>query len=115
MSPVRRKSTTALLDASIRIDGQVVGVLCLEQIGSTREWQSDEIAFAGELADQFAQVINNLNRRAATNALHLFQRAVEQSANAFLLVNCDGVVEYVNPSFTAITQYTTEEVHGQRL
>jgi diguanylate cyclase (GGDEF)-like protein/PAS domain S-box-containing protein len=105
----------AMLDASIRVDGQVVGVLCLEQSGCTRVWQSDEIAFAGELADQFAQVINNHNRRTATSALHLFQRAVEQSANAFLLVNCDGVVEYVNPSFTAITQYSTEEVHGHRL
>jgi diguanylate cyclase (GGDEF)-like protein/PAS domain S-box-containing protein len=104
----------AILDASIRVDGQVVGVLCLEQNGP-RTWQSDEIAFAGELADQYAQVINNHNRRAATSALHLFQRAVEQSANAFLLVNCDGMVEYVNPSFTAITQYSTEEVHGHRL
>ncbi len=107
--------TKAVLDASIRIDGQVIGVLCLEESGSTREWQSDEIAFAGELADQFAQVINNHNRRAATNALHLFQRAVEQSANAFLLVNCNGVVEYVNPSFTAITQYSSEEVSGHKL
>ncbi|MHC8369907.1 putative bifunctional diguanylate cyclase/phosphodiesterase [Pseudomonas sp. MDT1-85] len=112
---LRPRDVNAMLDASIRVDGQVVGVLCLEQIGATRAWQSDEIAFAGELADQFAQVINNHNRRTATSALHLFQRAVEQSANAFLLVNCDGVVEYVNPSFTAITQYTTEEVHGQRL
>jgi diguanylate cyclase (GGDEF)-like protein/PAS domain S-box-containing protein len=112
---LRPRDINAILDASIRIDGQVVGVLCLEQTGIPRPWQSDEIAFAGELADQFAQVINNHNRRTATSALHLFQRAVEQSANAFLLVNCDGVVEYVNPSFTAITQYTTEEVHGHRL
>ena len=112
---LRPRDIIAMLDASIRVDGNVVGVLCLEQIGITRAWQSDEIAFAGELADQFAQVINNHNRRAATSALHLFQRAVEQSANAFLLVNCDGVVEYVNPSFTAITQYSTDEVHGQRL
>ncbi len=109
------RDINAMLDASIRIDGQVVGVLCLEQYSKTRVWQSDEVAFAGELADQFAQVINNHNRRTATSALHLFQRAVEQSANAFLLVNCDGVVEYVNPSFTAITQYTTEEVHGHKL
>ena len=112
---LRAKNIYAMLDASIRIDGQVVGVLCLEQGGSVRAWQADEIAFAGELADQFAQVINNHNRRTATSALHLFQRAVEQSANAFLLVNCDGVVEYVNPSFTAITQYSAEEVHGHRL
>ena len=110
-----RHETNAMLDASIRIDGQVVGVLCLEQTGTSRVWQSDEIAFAGELADQFAQVINNHNRRTATSALHLFQRAVEQSANAFLLVNCEGVVEYVNPSFTAITQYSSDEVQGQKL
>ncbi|MGE7992073.1 putative bifunctional diguanylate cyclase/phosphodiesterase [Pseudomonas sp. NPDC089554] len=105
----------AMLDASIRVDGQVVGVLCLEQTGLPRAWQSDEIAFAGELADQFAQVITNHNRRTATSALHLFQRAVEQSASAFLLVNRDGVVEYVNPSFTAITQYSTDEVQGRHL
>lgn len=112
---LRERDIIAILDASIRVDGQVVGVLCLEQHGSARAWQSDEIAFAGELADQFAQVINNHNRRTATSALHLFQRAVEQSANAFLLVNREGVVEYVNPSFTAITQYNPEEVHGHRL
>ncbi|WP_249678186.1 putative bifunctional diguanylate cyclase/phosphodiesterase [Pseudomonas abieticivorans] len=112
---LRSRDINAILDASIRVDGQVVGVLCLEQTGLTRPWQSDEVAFAGELADQFAQVINNHNRRTATSALHLFQRAVEQSANAFLLVNYEGVVEYVNPSFTAITQYSTEEVHGYKL
>ena len=108
-------NNNAMLDASIRVDGQVVGVLCLEQTGQPRAWQSDEIAFAGELADQFAQVITNHNRRTAASALHLFQRAVEQSASAFLLVNRDGVVEYVNPSFTAITQYSTEEVQGHHL
>ncbi|MBA1243093.1 sensor domain-containing phosphodiesterase [Pseudomonas japonica] len=110
----RHGGIVSVLDASIRVDGQVVGILCLEQ-HTERAWQSEEIAFAGELADQFAQVITNHNRRTATSALHLFQRAVEQSANAFLLVNCDGVVEYVNPSFTAITQYTSDEVHGHRL
>ncbi|WP_295477276.1 GGDEF and EAL domain-containing protein [uncultured Pseudomonas sp.] len=112
---MQARGATALLDASIRIDGQLIGVLCLEHTGGQRQWLPDEVAFAGELADQFALVLNNHNRRAATNALYLFQRAVEQSANAFLLVNCDGVVEYVNPSFTAITQYSAEEVHGHKL
>ena len=60
-------------------------------------------------------MITNHNRRTAASALHLFQRAVEQSASAFLLVNRDGVVEYVNPSFTAITQYSTDEVQGRHL
>ncbi|KSC71646.1 diguanylate cyclase [Pseudomonas aeruginosa] len=83
----------ALLDATIRIGGEVVGVLCLEHAGENRMWQSDEIAFAGELADQYAQVLMNHERRNVSSALHLFQRAVEQSASAFLLIDRDGVVE----------------------
>ena len=105
----------ALLDASIRVNGDMVGVLCLEHTDGLRTWQADEIAFAGELADQFAQVMINQQRRTATSALHLFQRAVEQSASAFLLIDRDGRVEYVNPSFTAITLYSAEEVCGQRM
>lgn len=106
---------TSVLDASIRVDGEVVGVLCLEHRGAPRPWQADEIAFAGELADQYAQVLINQQKRDATHALNLFQRAVEQSASAFLLVDRDGMVEYVNPSFTAITLYSSDEVCGQRL
>jgi diguanylate cyclase (GGDEF)-like protein/PAS domain S-box-containing protein len=105
----------AMLDASIRVDGEVVGVLCLEHTGSRRVWQDDEIAFAGELADQYAQVLSNQQRRSATSELHLFKRAVEQSASAFILIDRDGLVEYVNPSFTAITLYSSAEVQGRRL
>ncbi|HEX5842257.1 MAG TPA: EAL domain-containing protein [Pseudomonas sp.] len=105
----------AMLDASIRVDGQVVGVLCLEHSGSARIWQADEVAFAGELADHYAQVLSNQQIRRTTHALHLFQRAVEQSSSAFILLDRDGLVEYVNPSFTAITLYSASEVQGRRL
>ena len=92
-----------MLDASIRVDGQVVGVLCLEQTGATRAWRSDEIAFAGELA-----IRSPRSSTTATAAPPQRPAPVpaggRANANAFLLVNCDGVVEYVNPSFTAITQ-----------
>ena len=49
------------------------------------------------------------------DALFLFQRAVEQSASAFLLFDRDGLVQYVNPSFTSITLYGAEEVQGRRI
>ncbi|PTS85181.1 diguanylate cyclase [Pseudomonas sp. HMWF032] len=106
---------SSMLDASIRIEGDVVGVLCLEHCGVPRTWQADEIAFAGELADHYAQVLTNQQRRTATNALNLFQRAVEQSSSAIILLDRDGLVEYVNPSFTAITLYSATEVQGRRL
>jgi diguanylate cyclase (GGDEF)-like protein/PAS domain S-box-containing protein len=69
-----------------------------------------------ETRNSLLQDALDLNQQAQQRQLlHLFQRAVEQSANAFLLVNCDGVVEYVNPSFTAITQYNSDEVQGRQL
>jgi diguanylate cyclase (GGDEF)-like protein/PAS domain S-box-containing protein len=114
-SYLRPMGITAMLDAGIRIDGEVVGVLCMEHIGSARTWHPDEIAFAGELADQYAQALTNQQRRSATNALYLFQRAVEQSSSAFILLDREGLVEYVNPSFTAITLYSASEVQGRRL
>ncbi|ARU90069.1 bifunctional diguanylate cyclase/phosphodiesterase [Pseudomonas sp. M30-35] len=105
----------AMLDAGIRVDGEVIGILCIEHVGGPRQWKTDEIAFCGELADQYAQVLSNQERRSATQALYLFKRAVEQSASAFILLNRDGLVEYVNPSFTAITLYSAEEVQGRRI
>ncbi len=109
------REITSILDATIRVGGDVIGVLCLEHAGGARAWHTDEIAFAGELADQYAQVLANQQRVSATHTLHLFQRAVEQSASAFILVDKNGVVDYVNPSFTAITQFSADEVRGHRL
>src|SRR5690606_2645721 len=106
---------SAVLDAGVRVDGELVGVLCLEHSNGPRAWQSDEIAFAGELADHFAHVKISQQKRNATDALSLFQRAVEQSASAFMLVDRDGLVQYVNPSFSAITLYSQGEIQGRRL
>ncbi|UTW09506.1 putative bifunctional diguanylate cyclase/phosphodiesterase [Pseudomonas benzenivorans] len=105
----------AILDTAIRVDGKVAGVFCLEHVGGPRTWQAGEVAFAGELAAQYGQILVDHQRRSTASALHLFQRAVEQSASAFILLDRDGLVEYVNPSFTTITQYSAAEVQGRRL
>jgi|GEM_PF-877726 len=55
----------SMLDAPIRREGQVVGVICHEQVGEIRRWTPEEIAFAAELADLIALVWTNAERRAA--------------------------------------------------
>ena len=39
--------------------------------------------------------------------------AIEQSAEAVLITNTRGAIEYVNPAFTRITGYSREEALGQ--
>ncbi len=105
----------AMLDASIRVDGEVVALLCLEHTGTQRVWQNDEVAFAGELADQFGHVLINQQRRSAASALHVYRRAVEQSSSGFILINSAGLVEYINSSFSAITLFSEDEVCNKHL
>lgn len=56
---------SSMLDAPIRLRGELVGVICHEHVGPCRTWQTDEVAFAGEVADQVAQVLMNRERRHA--------------------------------------------------
>ncbi len=39
--------------------------------------------------------------------------AVEQAADSFVITGIDGKIQYVNPAFTAMTGYTSEEIVGQ--
>ena len=39
--------------------------------------------------------------------------AVEQSADAIVICDCGGTIQYVNPAFTAMTGYSCEEAIGQ--
>jgi diguanylate cyclase (GGDEF)-like protein/PAS domain S-box-containing protein len=52
---------------------------------------------------------------AANPSLDILQRAIAQSNTAFLLLDREGLVEYVNPSFTAISLYGEDEIRGRSL
>ncbi|HBA72723.1 MAG TPA: two-component system response regulator [Geobacter sp.] len=48
-----------------------------------------------------------------TAELRKLTTAVEQSANSVIITSADGVIEYVNPKFTAVSGYTPEEAIGK--
>jgi len=52
-------------------------------------------------------------RQSAELSLRKLSYAVEQSADAVVVTNRDGIIEYVNPSFEALTGYTQAEVCGK--
>ncbi len=56
----------AMIEAPIRLHGQIVGIVCHEHVGPPRTWQPDQVSFASQVADMVAQVLLNadLHRRA---------------------------------------------------
>jgi len=63
------RGITSLLNAAIRVSGKTVGIMCHEHVGRQRKWRSDEINFAGEMADLMALVLVHDKRRQAEEAL----------------------------------------------
>ncbi len=73
---------TSLLDAPIRVRGRVVGVVCFEHTGEPRIWQSDELTFAGEVADQVAQALTSAHRNLTESRLQLSEERFRSVVNA---------------------------------
>jgi PAS domain S-box-containing protein len=58
--------------------------------------------------------IRDITERKRAEAEHVrLVTAIEQSAEAVVITNIQGEIEYVNPAFTHITGYSREEVLGQ--
>lgn len=72
------KGISSMLDAVVRVRGDAVGVVCFEHIGTQRIWTSDEVAFAGEVADQVTQALLNRDRRLATETLEKAYSELEE-------------------------------------
>ncbi|MCL2762243.1 MAG: response regulator [Treponema sp.] len=70
----------AALDAPIRVDGKLVGVVCVEQnyceeYPGERNWTIKEQTFASSLADLLALAISGFERRKAREAAELSNKA----------------------------------------
>lgn len=70
---------TSMLDALIYSGGQVIGVICLEHIGTPRTWTLEEQNFIATLADLVALALEASERVEAERAHHLAQKALHQS------------------------------------
>ncbi len=60
---------SSMLDAGVRVSGELAGVVCLVHVGEPRVWADDMISFAGELADQVAHALMHSERKQAAEQL----------------------------------------------
>ncbi|MDL2205438.1 response regulator [Eubacteriales bacterium OttesenSCG-928-N13] len=92
------ESVRSLLDAPVRVGGQLVGVVCIEHNYQNREWTGEEQNFASSLADLTALAMEATERRKTLEELDMSKRRTET-----LMSNLPGMVyQCLNdpPNFT---------------
>ncbi|TKB64661.1 MAG: PAS domain S-box protein [Nitrospira sp.] len=72
----------AMLDAPIRYKGKVVGVLCHEHVGASREWTTDEMAVAASFATVATLAMEAKERVESERALTQAKERAEKASAA---------------------------------
>lgn len=112
---------TSMLDALIRVSGQMAGILCIEHTGKIHHWQSDEIRFASEAADQAAQAILSAQRHRSERARRETEARLRSIFNAatnvsFIITDLNiydpHILEF-SPGAERIFGYTRKEMLHQ--
>ena len=81
-SYLRPMGITSTMDATIRIDGNVKGVVCHEHTGEMHPWTLDEENFAGSIADLMALALEAHDRHASQQELFAAKEAAEAASKA---------------------------------
>ncbi|WCJ59021.1 PAS domain S-box protein [Fontisphaera persica] len=107
----------SLLDAAIRWQGRVTGILCCETVGEKRAWEADEKTFAVQLADQVALTLANQSRVTTELALRQseerFRRMVETAHEGIWVVDADERTVFVNRHMAEMLGYAPEQMLGR--
>ena len=100
----------------LKIDDVTFGTLVI-YAGDAGSVGPDEIALLEELASDLAYGVGTVRGRAAAARGETERRrlatAIEQSADAVLITDTTGAIEYVNPAFERVTGYSSAEAIGQ--
>ena len=99
---------TSLLDVPVWVRGEVVGVICHEHTGPTREWSPEEIDFASSLAAMASLAVEESQRawseRLLRESEEKFRALFEASSQGVALHDEHRYIE-VNPAMVEMLSY----------
>ncbi|MBC8505059.1 MAG: GAF domain-containing protein [Anaerolineales bacterium] len=94
----------------LKLGDRVIGVIDIQSADSEAFGPEDErlvVAFAERAALA-------LERQRGTDELRKFSRAVEQTAEGVMISDPQGIIEYVNPAFEAVSGYSKADLVGTK-
>ena len=103
---------TSMLDAPIRVGGNVIGVVCHEHIGPARHWTLDEEVFASSIADLAALAIES---RQLEESETRFRTLIETMNDGLVQLDEKGLLIYVNDKMCEMTGFSREQMLGREV
>ncbi len=95
---LEQNGITALLDAPIWLNGEMVGVLCHEHTGSPRVWRDEDIAFAGSMGDFVSMALSQDRYQRMAAAHERLARIIEATPDMVAIVVPGGQIIQMNPA-----------------
>ena len=110
---LKREGVTALLDAPIYRDGEVVGVVCHEHVGGTRDWTEHEAGFATAVADLLTILIHQAERAELRAAIESQREMEAQNQKMQALLRLARVVVHDLSNVLTVASLQASEVSNE--
>ena len=91
----------AMLGLSIHAGGDAVGMVLVEQLGSSREWTLDEENFATSVSDLLSSLMEMINRNRIESALRMIAQTAPTTGTIFEELACQ-IAKGLGAAFVAI-------------
>ncbi len=104
------ENTQSVMVAPLKQGGKVIGAISVQHY-QPGAYQDEHRQVFMTLANQVNTAIQNSG---LVQSLRLQAAALDAAANAIVISDVDGVIQWVNPAFTAMTGYSSHEAIGQK-
>ncbi|HXE74771.1 MAG TPA: PAS domain S-box protein [Candidatus Xenobia bacterium] len=98
------------LGVPLKVAGKTIGVMAVQHYSDPLAYGERELHL---LEFMSAEVAKAIEHKKTEDELRLLQTAVEQSAEAIVITDANGAIEYANPAFSRIAGYERHEVLGR--
>lgn len=106
----KESAIEAYMGVRILVDGEVFGTLCF--LGYSPRLHAFTPAERETLKLMSQWIASELQRERAEGHMRKLSSALEQTADSVVITNYKGIVEYVNPSYEALTGYSKKDAVG---
>lgn len=76
-------------------------------------WTAPMLDANGRMFAVLGMLADNTERKKKEQLIHLQSSALNASANGVMITDRDGIIQWVNPAFTTLTGYCSDEVVGK--